>query len=187
MLPRSQVHAGGGGCGRGGRCVALCAPVPKTLQQQPILCSHYAQCAQTTGLRRQRNQERRRKNRRPSWVPLPMLHVQTVENSLSLCASYYDRSPQPAAEPEEDGQDASPSWVPSPMKRLSKLLTSCSSPSSKTRALAVLYVPFRFLLGCVLYSAILRLRPAVRPRNALRLTSCHACASEQSEKNLNSF
>jgi hypothetical protein len=47
-----------------------------------------------------------------------------------LVASRRSAEAEPEAAQQED--DSAPAWVPAPMKRLTKLLTSCSSPSPKT-------------------------------------------------------
>jgi hypothetical protein len=52
----------------------------------------------------------------------------------SDCSAATPRARPAQAGPEaaQQEEDSAPAWVPAPMKRLTKLLTSCSSPSSKT-------------------------------------------------------
>ena len=51
---------------------------------------------------------------------------------LIVCLQPFSRSAEAGAEAAQQEEDSAPAWVPAPMKRLTKLLTSCSSPSSKT-------------------------------------------------------
>ena len=52
-------------------------------------------------------------------------------NVLTVCLQPFRRSAEAGAGAVQQEDDSAPAWVPAPMKRLTKLLTSCSSPSPK--------------------------------------------------------